>query len=68
MSLRDMSVFAGGRGVNVNLFGRAYVTLLHHLLLKQHQEGSCLQAIFFQICYEYKARRLNNYFNYRSPR
>ena len=39
---------------------RAYVTLLHHPLLKHHREGSCLQAILFQICYEYKVRRFNN--------
>ena len=39
---------------------RAYVTLLHHPLLKQHREVSCLLGILFQICYEYKVRRLNN--------
>ena len=39
---------------------RAYVTLLQHPLLKQHREGSCLQGILFQICYEYKVRRVNN--------
>ena len=39
---------------------RAYVTLLHHPLLKHHREGSCLQAILFQIYYEYNVCRLNN--------
>ena len=39
---------------------RAYVTFLHHPLLKHDREGSCLQAILFQICYEYKFRRFNN--------
>ena len=39
---------------------RAYVTLLQHPLLKQHGEGSCLQGILFQICYEYKVCRVNN--------
>ena len=37
---------------------RAYVTLLHHPLLKHHREGSCLQAILFQIYYEYNVCRL----------
>ena len=53
MSLRDMSVFAGGWLISIYL-RRAYATLLHHLLLKHHLEGSCLQAILFQICHEYK--------------
>ena len=63
MTLHDMSVFAGGRRVNLKLFATCmllYVTLLHHPLLKHHREGSCLQAILFQICYEYTVRRLNN--------
>ena len=38
----------------------AYVTLLHHPLLKHYREGSCLQAILFQICYECKVCRVNN--------
>ena len=61
MTLHDMSVFAGGRRVNLKLFATCmYVTLLHHPLLKHHREGSCLQAILFQICYEYTVCRLNN--------
>ena len=56
MSLHDMSVFAGGRRVNLNLFAAC---MLHHPLLKHHREGSCLQAILVQICYEYKVCRLN---------
>ena len=61
MSPRDMSVFAGGRRVNLKLFAaRIYVTLLQHPLLKQHREGSCLQGIILQICYEYKVCRVNN--------
>ena len=62
MSLHDdMSVFAGGRRVNLKLFATCmYVTLLHHPLLKHNREGSCLQGILFQICYEYTVRRLNN--------
>ena len=28
--------------------------------LEQHREGAPLQAILFQICYEYKVRRMNN--------
>ena len=39
---------------------RAYVTLLHHPLLKQNGEVSGLKGILFQICYEYKVCRLNN--------
>ena len=67
MSLHVMSVFSGGRRVNLNQF-TAYITLLHPPLLKHHREGSCLQAIFFQICYEYKVRlQVESYFNYRSP-
>ena len=63
MSPRDMSVWAGGQRVNLNLFATCklyYVTLLQHPLLKQHQEGLCLQGILFQICYAYKVRRVNN--------
>ena len=39
---------------------RAYVTLLQHPFLKQHREGARSQGILFQICYEYKVRRVNN--------
>ena len=46
MLLRDVSVFAGGRRVNLKL--------LHHFLLKQHQERVCRQFVCLQICYEYK--------------
>ena len=60
MSPHYMSVFAGGRRVNLNLFAVYICTWLHNPLLKYHQEGSCLQAILFQICYEYNVRRLNN--------
>ena len=61
MSPCDMSVFAGGRRVNLNLFAACiYVTLLQHPFLKQHREGARLQGILFQICYEYKVRRVNN--------
>ena len=60
MSLCDMSVFAVDVGLISIYLRRAYATLLHHPLLKHHREGSCLQAIFFQICYEYKQTRLNN--------
>ena len=56
MSIRGMSVFVGGQGlISINL-RRAYVTLLHHLLLKQHQEGSCLLAIFFRSVTRIQAR------------
>ena len=47
---------------------RAYVTLLQHPLLKQHREGSCLQGILFQICYENKVRRVNNILIIGHPR
>ena len=39
---------------------RPYVTLLQHRFLKQHRDGARLQGILFQICYEYKVRRVNN--------
>ena len=61
MSPRDMSVFAGGRRVNLIIYLLcAYVTLLQHPFWKQHREGTRLQGILFQICYEYKVRRVNN--------
>ena len=44
MSLRDMSVFASGRKVNLNLF--AACCCIDHLLLKHDREGSCLREIF----------------------
>ena len=60
MSPSDMSVLPMDEGsISIYLL-RAYVTLLQHPLLKQHREGSCLQGIIFQICYEYKVRRVNN--------
>ena len=50
MSLHDMSVFAGGRRVNLILSAACiiYVTFLHHPQFNQHRVGSCLQAIFFR--------------------
>ena len=60
MSLHDTSVFAGERRVNLNLF----VHMLHCCITlcgnNIHGEGSYLQAILFQICYENKVRRVNN--------
>ena len=41
MSLHDMSVFAGGRRVNLNLFA-VCMYMVACPLLKQHREGSCL--------------------------
>ena len=48
------------KGLSQSICGVYNMLLLHHHLLKHHREGSCLQAILFQICYEYKVRRLNN--------
>ena len=53
-------MFAGGRRVNLNLFAACiHVTLLQHPLLKQEKVRVC-RELFFQICYEYKVRRVNN--------
>ena len=60
MSLHDMSVFAGGRRVNFNLFAACICYIVASSSVETPKQGSCLQANFFQICYEYKVRRLNN--------
>ena len=48
MSLRDMSVFAGGRRVNLNLFATCICYTVASSSVETAQEGSCLQAIFFR--------------------
>ena len=55
-----MSVFAGGRRVNLKLFAACICYIVASSSLKHHRDGSCLQAIVFQISYEYKVRRLYN--------
>ena len=63
MSLHDMSVFAVGRRINLNIFAACimlHCTLLHHPLLKYHREEVFVGKIIFQICYEYNVCKLNN--------
>ena len=68
MSFHDMSVFSGGRRVNLNLFTACIYYTVASSSVETPSEGSCLQAIFFQTCYEYKVRlQVESYFNYRSP-
>ena len=68
MTPRDMSVFAGGRRVNLNLFAVCICYIVATSFLEQHREGARLQGILFQICYEYKVRRLNNILIIGNPR
>ena len=64
----DKSVFAGGRRVNLNLFAACICYIVATCFLEQHREGALLQGILFQICYEYKVRRLNNILIIGNPR
>ena len=48
-----------------------HIYIVASSFLEQHLEGARLQRIFFQICYEYKFRRLkslNNIFIIGNPR
>ena len=68
MSPHDMSVFAGGRRVNLNLFAGCICYVVATSFHEQYREGARLQGILFQICYEYKIRRLNNILIIGNPR
>ena len=46
--------------VNLNLFAACICYIVASSPVETTSEGSCLQAILFQICYEYQFRRLNN--------
>ena len=63
------SLFAGGRRVNLNLFaaGICY-NILEHPFLNNIEKSARLQGILFQICYEYKVRKLNNILIIGNPR
>ena len=47
---------------------RALCYIVATSFLEQHREGARLQGILFQICYEYKVRRLNNILIIGNPR
>ena len=53
-------MFAGATKVNLNLFAVCICYIVATSFLEQHPVGSSWQVIMFQICYEYKVRRLNN--------
>ena len=58
-----------GRRVNLNLFAACICYIVATSFHEQHREGAHLQGIFFfQICYEYKDRRLNNILIIGNPR
>ena len=66
MSLRDMSVFAVGRRVNLNLFA----SCICYNVASYSVETASRRFVFagnFSDLLRIKARRLNNYFNYRPP-
>ena len=62
MSPSDMSVFAGGRRVNLNLFAMC-IKLCYIVATSSVETTSrrfAFAGILFQICYAYKVRRVNN--------
>ena len=54
MSLHDMSVFAGGRRVNLNLFAACICYIVASSSVETPSRRFVFVCNFFQICYEYK--------------
>ena len=54
MSLCDMSVFTGGRRVNLNLFAACICYIVESSSVEAPSIGFVFAGNFFQICYEYK--------------
>ena len=54
-----MSVFAGGRRDNLNVFAACICYIVATSFLETTRRF-VFAGIFFQNCYEYKVRRLNN--------
>ena len=53
-------MFAGGRRVNLNLFAACIRYIVATSFLETTSRRCAFAGIIFQICYEYKARRVNN--------